>query len=245
MDKKLRIKTVLKKNDGDQKLFTYIFNRSLELCSYHYPDAENAKKMFEEKLLAFDLNGYDSYLNEFMSYLSRKDDNKDNEKFCLLFYDAVSVLKLSYKYCYENDNEPLPFDKLIGASTKQGVEITTVLQSLASLERLAARYYAGRVTDYFVNKERERKLKQHAKGGLTKAEKYREKMNPIFDEVFALFQSRKWKSKAECAKYFIKEFYLKNPDAAIELDSKKLVTEITNRINDRSTSRKVILLADR
>ena len=82
-------------------------------------------------------------------------------------------------------------------------------------------------------------------GGLARAEKYREKMTPIFDEVFALFQSRKWKSKAECAKYFIKEFYLKNPDAAIELDSKKLVTEITNRINDRSTSRKVILLADR
>ena len=60
-------------------------------------------------------------------------------------------------------------------------------------------------------------------GGLARAEKYREKMTPIFDEVFALFQSRKWKSKAECAKYFIKEFYLKNPDAAIELDSKKLV----------------------
>ena len=199
MDKKLRIKTVLKKNDGDQKLFTYIFNRSLELCSYHYPDAENAKKIFEEKLLAFDLNGYDSYLDEFMSYLSRKDDNKDNEKFCLLFFDAVSVLKLCYQYCYENDNKPTPFDKLIGVTPKQDLEITTVLHSLASLERLASGYNAGRVTGYFVNKERERKLKQHAKGGITKAENYKKNNELAFKHIEELWDTGQWAKASKCA----------------------------------------------
>ncbi|MDC4368361.1 hypothetical protein OHV40_19545, partial [Acinetobacter baumannii] len=82
-------------------------------------------------------------------------------------------------------------------------------------------------------------------GGLARAEKYREKMTPIFDEVFVLFQSRKWKSKSECAKYFIKEFYLENPETEIDLDPKKLVAEITNRINDPSASKNVTLLADR
>ncbi|MEK5788142.1 hypothetical protein V3528_10150 [Acinetobacter johnsonii] len=87
------------------------------------------------------------------------------------------------------------------------------------------------------------KSSQASKGGQTKAENYRAKMNPIFDELFDLFQNphpvtaRKWKSKSECAKYFIKEFYLKNPDTEIDLDPKKLVAEITNRINDRSTSK--------
>lgn len=197
MNKKLRIKTVLQKSDGVQKLFTYIFDRTLELCSYHYPDAENAKKIFEEKLLAFDLNSYDSYLNEFMSYLNRKDDDKDNQKFCLLFYEAVSVLKLSYQYCYENynDNKPTPFDKLIGVTSKQGVEITTILHSLASLERLAARYYAGRVTGYFVNKEIEQKLKPRAKGGYIKAENERKRVEPIKKEAIRLFKNQAYKNK--------------------------------------------------
>lgn len=87
------------------------------------------------------------------------------------------------------------------------------------------------------------KSSQAAKGGQAKAENYRVRMSPIFDEIFNLFQSshpvtaKKWKSKSECAKYFIKEFYLKNPDTEIDLDPKKLVAEITNRINDRSTSK--------
>lgn len=89
------------------------------------------------------------------------------------------------------------------------------------------------------------KVTQASTGGLAKAEKYREKMTPIFDEVFVLFQCRKWKSKSECAKYFIKEFYLKNPETEIDLDPKKLVTEITNRVNDRSASIESTFLAHR
>ena len=108
----------------------------------------------------------------------------------------------------------------------------------------------------YKNSEISRKSKQARKvfasnGGLAKARKYREQMNPIFDQVFILFQGgnpnnhKRWKSKSECAKYFIKEFYLKNPETEIDLDPKKLVFEITNRINDQDTSRKVTFLADR
>lgn len=95
------------------------------------------------------------------------------------------------------------------------------------------------------------KSSQASKGGQTKAENYRAKMNPIFDKLFNLYQNshpitaKKWKSKSECAKYFIKEFYLENPETEIDLDPKKLVAEITNRINDRAASRNVTLLADR
>lgn len=95
------------------------------------------------------------------------------------------------------------------------------------------------------------KSSQASKGGQTKAENYRAKMSPIFDELFDLFQNphpvtaRKWKSKSECAKYFIKEFYLKNPQTLIDLDPKKLVNEITNRVNDRSASKESTFLAHR
>lgn len=74
-------------------------------------------------------------------------------------------------------------------------------------------------------------------GGLAKARNYRKRMNPIFEEVFCLFKNnnptngKKWKSKNECVNYYIKNFYKENPDTEIDLDSKKLVQEITNRIN--------------
>ena len=95
------------------------------------------------------------------------------------------------------------------------------------------------------------KSSQASKGGQAKAENYRSKMNHIFEELFDLFQNphpvtaRKWKSKSECAKYFIKEFYLKNPQTELDLDPKKLVAEITNRVNDRSASIESTFLAHR
>ena len=95
------------------------------------------------------------------------------------------------------------------------------------------------------------KSSQASKGGQAKAENYRSKMNPIFEELFDLFQNphpvtaRKWKSKSECAKYFIKEFYLKNPQTEIDLDPKKLVSEITSRVNEHSASKESTFLAHR
>lgn len=79
---------------------------------------------------------------------------------------------------------------------------------------------------------------KRAKGGKTKAENYNKKMKPIYDEAFRLFKSNnpetnyKWKSKSECAKYFIKKYYREYPHTDIILDHKKIVTEITNRINN-------------
>ncbi|MDH0030933.1 MULTISPECIES: hypothetical protein [unclassified Acinetobacter] len=87
-----------------------------------------------------------------------------------------------------------------------------------------------------------------SKGGFAKAEKYREKMNPIFEEVFILFTQinpktgNRWNSKKECVNFYIKDFYKKNPNTEIDLDPKKLVQEITIRLSDLSASRRVNML---
>ena len=75
-------------------------------------------------------------------------------------------------------------------------------------------------------------------GNIKKLEKYREKMNPIFDEAFNLFTKNnpktgtRWNSKKECANFFIRNFYKNNPNTDIDLDAKKIVQEITNRLNN-------------
>lgn len=210
MDKKVRIKTILKKKDGDQKLFNYIFNRTLELCSYHYLDVENTKKQFEEKLLPFDLNSYDSYLDEFLNYLNCKKDDEDNQKKCLLFFDAISLIKVTYEYCYENENNPpTSLEKLIGISRpKNRVEIENVLTHLASLERLATSYNAGTVTTYWLNQQLKSRKKQHAKGGKTKAINKKNIEQPIREDAIKVYKNPnianrcKWKSRNEFSQYF-------------------------------------------
>jgi len=87
-----------------------------------------------------------------------------------------------------------------------------------------------------------------SKGGFARAEKYREKMNPIFDEAFNLFTKNnpktgtRWNSKKECANFFIRNFYKNNPNTDIDLDAKKIVQEITNRLNNLYASKRVNML---
>ncbi|MFV5589869.1 hypothetical protein [Acinetobacter variabilis] len=113
-----------------------------------------------------------------------------------------------------------------------------------------AEFIFGNTMNSISEKKRMKQVKEMAStGGKAKANKYLEKMNPIFNEVFSLYQTpnpitgKKWKSKSECAKYFIKQFYLQNPLTDIDLDPKKLVQEITSRINDLSASKQVTLQA--
>ncbi|WP_180002773.1 MULTISPECIES: hypothetical protein [unclassified Acinetobacter] len=107
------------------------------------------------------------------------------------------------------------------------------------------------MNDIYEAKAKNQIKKMASTGGKAKSSNYNTKMDPIFDEVFLLFQEgdprtgKKWRFKSVCAKYFIKEFYLKNPKTDIDLDPKKLVKEITNRLNDLSASKKVTLLANR
>ncbi|MEK5756577.1 hypothetical protein [Acinetobacter variabilis] len=107
------------------------------------------------------------------------------------------------------------------------------------------------ISDISEEKTKNQIKKMASTGGKAKANNYNTKMDPIFEEVFNLFQEgdprtgKKWRFKSVCAKYFIKEFYFKNPETDIDLDPKKLVNEITNRLNDLSASKKVTLLADR
>lgn len=107
------------------------------------------------------------------------------------------------------------------------------------------------ISDISETKAKNQIKKMASTGGKARANNYNIKMDPIFDKVFLLFQEgdprtgKKWRFKSVCAKYFIKEFYSKNPETDIDLDTKKLVEEITNRLNDLSASKKVTLLADR
>lgn len=226
--KKITVKSVLKNKNGDQKLFNFIFNRTLELCSYHYLDVENTKKQFEEKLLNFDLNSYDDYLNDFMLYLSKKDDDKNNQKFCLLFFDAILVLKITYEYCYKYENTTSHnFDKLIGMSQqKHHIGIENVLTQLASLERLATSYNAGTVTKYWLNQQVKDRKKQHAKGGKTKAINQRNIEQPLKDKAISMYRDvhpilkRKWKNRAEFVTYFLN---IENP----QRDANDLISDAT------------------
>lgn len=228
MKKKLSVRSALKNENGDQKLFNYLFNRTLELCSYHYLDVENAKKQFEEKLLNFDINSYDDYLNEFMHYLSKKDDDKNNQKFCLLFNDAVSLMETAYKYCYENGNTPSPyFDQLIGINKpKHRIGIESVLIHLASLERLATSYNAGTVTTYWLNQQIKNRQKQHARGGKTKAINKRNIEQPLKEKAIEMYKNlhpmlkRKWKNRAEFVTYFLN---IENP----KRDAEDLISDAT------------------
>lgn len=116
----------------------------------------------------------------------------------------------------------------------------------------SANFLIGRAMNDISEAKFKNQIKKMAStGGKAKASNYNTKMDPIFDEVFLLFQEgdprtgKKWRFKSVCAKHFIKEFYLKNPETDIDLDPKRLVKEITNRLNDLSASKKVTLLADR
>ncbi|MEZ7924142.1 MAG: hypothetical protein QMB80_12475 [Acinetobacter towneri] len=112
-----------------------------------------------------------------------------------------------------------------------------------------ANFLIGNAINDISESQNKKQIKKMAStGGKAKAQNYSSKMNPIFDEVFDLFlkghpkTGKKWRFKSECAKYFIKEFYLKNPETNIDLDPKKLVNEISNRLNNLSASKKVTLL---
>ena len=156
--------------------------------------------------------------------------------FTKIFLDLNSIIGVFWKFCTINK---------IFESLANSLSFTRILQDFSSEinKKKNDLRYSFREKD-------KRQIRSFAStGGLARAEKYREKMNPIFNELFLLFEKRnpsnnkKWKSKGECAKYFIKEYYLNNPKTDIDLDPKKLVTEITNRINDHSARRKTALLA--
>ena len=92
--------------------------------------------------------------------------------------------------------------------------------------------------------------KMASTGGKAKANNYNTKMDPIFDDVFDLFQKgdprtgEKWRFKADCVRYYMSEYYNQPYDPSIKLDKDNLVAAITTRINDRSASRKPTLLAE-
>jgi hypothetical protein len=158
------------------------------------------------------------------------DDKRKLFDFTKIFLDLNNLNGIFWKLCTVNK---------IFKDVSRSISFTRFLQNFS--DEINSKKYKLR----YEFKEKNNIRTFASNGGFAKAKKYQEKMHPIFDEVFTLFESRKWKSKAECVKYFIKNFYSKNPNTDIELDSKKMVAEITNRINDRAASRKVTLLVDR
>ena len=106
------------------------------------------------------------------------------------------------------------------------------------------------ISDISETKTKNQIKKMASTGGKAKANNYNTKMDPIFDDVFDLFQKgdprtgEKWRFKADCVRYYMSEYYNQPYDPSIKLDKDNLVAAITTRINDRSASRKPTLLAE-
>ncbi len=149
-----------------------------------------------------------------------------------LHIDMLGLNGLFWKYCSINAT----FE-----TVGQSIDLTRYLHDLLNDAKIIA-------DKLFQNKKPSVDITKIAStGGRAKANKYLEKMNPIFDEVFDLYQHperakvEKW-TKIECARYFLRQFYLNNPHAQEDnylkdLDPRKLASEITKRINARSTKK--------
>lgn len=95
---KLTIKNILKKTDGDQKLFTWIYNRTIELFNSTYQEDEEIKYTIEGKINNFNLENYSKHLDKILKELEKP--NKDGGKFIVIFHDAIHLLNFAYTYCF-------------------------------------------------------------------------------------------------------------------------------------------------
>lgn len=204
---------------------------------------------------------------EFINIAKKSSDNKDFEFLLIKYlklvkeeeYDADTtfgcIISLIYNEMIYNDFQDEDYINdliyLIIAKQKSIINQKRIMQQLTGFVMSGSTIYklqellieaveeAENIEAAVISKEKSRIAK-------IKAEQYREKMTPIFDDLFEIFQNfdpktkAKWTSKNKCAKYFIRQFYQKNPNTKLDLDPKKLVSEITRRINDHYASKKVI-----
>lgn len=234
--------------------FRRIFDRVCTLCARQVKDGEITKRTFENTLKLENMPNADGFIRDFMENIEHGSPN-DEPAEVLVYYYSLKTLDAAFKYCYQAETKGInTINKMIFGDDEHNY-LVDVIDYLSDLEEITSRHFTGEVTRHFVEKAIEKTTKKEReprqKGGFIKAEKDRKKMTPIVDDVFSLYLTpnpltgKKWKSKAECARYFIKNFYLRHPDTDTELDPKKLVAKITKRINDRAASREVTLLADR
>lgn len=178
---KLTIKNILKKTDGNQELFTWIYDRTIELFNSTYLDNEQIKQTIENKIKNFDLDNYSKYLDKFSKEL--ENPGEDRGKFSILFFDAINLLKFSYTYCF----------------TEHNLTVINLLQQLAYLERSCADYNARKLTKYWIDVERSYNKAPRSTGGKIKAEKQAEERKPKFKAIEELWDTGKWKNPMKCA----------------------------------------------
>lgn len=165
----------------------------------------------------------------------------------MLNYFAVSTILKSYQSCIQNEIQDQDMGEkneilVIEDSRNYLVE---VLEHLSMLEDIVSHHVGGEAVRYFVEKTINEARSPRSKGGKIRAENYKAKMNPFFEEVYDLFINppsdikNGWKSRAQCARYYVKHFPKRHPDFDIDFDIDKLVSEISTRINERYTSKKV------
>lgn len=190
---------------------------------------------------AFNLEEYKSFYDEmcegFIKGIAPPSLTDGTLDYSSLRVDLMGLNKLFWKYCSIN---------AIFEMVEQSIDLTRYLHDLVNDSKLIK-------NKLLRNPESQKKYHKDvvSAGGKAKNDNYNKKMNPIFDEVFNLYQNpnlatvKKWKNRTECARYFIRKFYEQHPDTDVSLNESKLVTAITERINERSASRKVTLLAER
>lgn len=175
---KLTIKNILKKTDGDQELFTWIYNRTIELFSSTYQSDEKIKNTIEGKINNFNLEDYSKYLDKFLKELDKP--NKDEGKFIVIFHDSVHLLNFAYTYCF----------------TEHNFSVINLLEQLTYLERTCTDYNARKLTKYWIDVEKDHQKKPRSKGGQIRAEKYALQRQ----QVYKSWESGKFHSYASCAK---------------------------------------------
>lgn len=173
------------------------------------------------------------------SFITENSFPLDDYTVLMLNYFSVNTILKAYQNCIQmTDEKNEIFDLEISRNY-----LSEVIESLFILEDLVSHHIGGEAVRYFVEKTIKEERSGRVKGAQVRYENYKAKMSPIFDEAYQLFinphplTQGRWKSKMECAKYYVNDFYKKFPDTDIDLDHKKLVTEISNRINECSASK--------
>lgn len=250
----ITIEEALSREGIHYDFFRKIFDRVCTLCARQVKDGVITKRVFENIFKYENIPSADNLIRQFIENIEHGALDERPAEHLIYFY-ALKALDAACKHCYQAETKGInTINKMIFGDDEHNY-LVDVIDYLSDLEEITSRHFTGEVTRHFVEKAIEKTTKKEReprqKGGFIKAEKDRKKMTPIVDDVFSLYLTpnpltgKKWKSKAECARYFIKNFYLRHPDTDTELDPKKLVAKITKRINDRAASREVTLLADR
>ena len=204
--------------------FKQIFLRVCELCSRDIENTVNLRKNYEEQLKKELVRGRTGAIVDIIRDI--KDEPRlDKRKAQMIYFSAIYTLDNAFTYCWSvnaretNSLSKLIFDKSNSASL-EATSLSTMLSSLNTLEDITSNHFTGEVTRHFVEKAKEKAIKQErepqSKGGKIRAKKFEEQKNIIFEA----WEKRQFHNYAECARHFANQLGLSTKTIETWLSSK-------------------------